>query len=97
KNLSLFNDNNFLEGCQEWLQKQFPESCSHRALKIYIKKTLLPKIGYTKDKISEKTCQTYMHALGYKYNERKKGVYYDGHKWLDVVLYRKGLLERMFK
>ncbi|CAG8594657.1 12932_t:CDS:2 [Gigaspora margarita] len=93
----LFDDDNFLEECQEWLCQQSPESCSPRALKIYIEETLLPKIGHIKDKISEKICQTYMHALGYKYDERKKGVYYDGHEQPDVVLYRKGWLERMFK
>ncbi|CAG8607515.1 15286_t:CDS:2 [Gigaspora rosea] len=66
KSISLFDDDNFLEGYQEWLRQQSPESRSPRALKIYIEKTLLSKIGHTKDKISEKTCQTYMHALEYK-------------------------------
>ncbi|CAG8486586.1 8750_t:CDS:2 [Dentiscutata erythropus] len=97
KSISLLDDDNFLEGCQEWLRQQSPESRSPRALKMYIEETLLPKIGHTKDIISEKTCHTYMHALGYKYDERKKGVYYDGHERPDVVLYRKGWLERMFK
>ncbi|CAG8832646.1 3582_t:CDS:2, partial [Gigaspora margarita] len=62
------------------LWQQSPESRSFRALKMYIEEILLPKIGHTKDKISEKTCHTYMHTLGYKYDERKKGVYYDEHK-----------------
>ncbi|CAG8533428.1 16024_t:CDS:2 [Dentiscutata heterogama] len=46
----------------------------------------LSKSRHTKDIISKKTCHTYMYALGYKYDERKKGVYYDGHEWLDVVI-----------
>ncbi len=50
-----------------------------------------------KDTISEKTCQNYMHLWGYKYDERKKGVYYDGHEWPDVVSYRKEWLKRIFK
>ncbi|RIB28788.1 hypothetical protein C2G38_2311310 [Gigaspora rosea] len=29
--------------------------------------------------------------------KEKKCVYYDKHKWPNVVLYRKGWLERMFK
>ena len=37
-----------------------------------------------------------MQLQGYKYDERKKGVYYDGHERLDVVEYRKGWLKRMF-
>ncbi|CAG8838364.1 31373_t:CDS:2, partial [Gigaspora margarita] len=86
-----------IKGYQEWLHQQSSKSHFPRALKIYIEKILLPKIEHTKDKISEKTYQTYMHALGYKYNKRNKDVYYDGHKWPDVVLYRKRWLERMFK
>ena len=38
-----------------------------------------------------------MYLWGYKYDERKKGVYYDGHERPDVVKYRKEWLERMFK
>jgi hypothetical protein len=38
-----------------------------------------------------------MHLWGYKYDERKKGVYYDGHERLDVVIYRKDWLKRMFE
>ncbi|CAG8706429.1 21423_t:CDS:2, partial [Dentiscutata erythropus] len=32
-----------------------------------------------------------------EYDERKKGVYYDGHERPDVVAYRKEWLERMFR
>ena len=37
-----------------------------------------------------------MHLQGYKYDKRRKGVYYDGHERLDVVAYRKEWLKRMF-
>ncbi len=37
-----------------------------------------------------------MYLWGYKYDERRKGIYYDGHKRLDVMEYKKGWLERMF-
>ena len=93
----LLHDKDFAEGCREWLQKQPPELRSPGALKMYIEEILLPKMmGCTKDTISEKTCQTYMRMLGYKYNERKKGVYYDGHERPDVVAYRKEWVKRMF-
>ena len=38
-----------------------------------------------------------MYIWGYKYNEKKKGVYYDRYEWLDVVMYRKEWLKRMFE
>ena len=68
-------------------------------LKRYIEETLFPKLvsHIKKDTISEKTCRNYMHLWGYKYDERKKGVYYDGHERPDVVKYKKEWLERMFE
>ncbi|CAB4417942.1 unnamed protein product [Rhizophagus irregularis] len=38
-----------------------------------------------------------MHLWGYKYDEKKKGVYYDGYERPDVVKYRKEWLKRMFE
>ena len=38
-----------------------------------------------------------MYLWGYKYDERKKGVYYDEHERPDVVKYRKEWLKRMFE
>jgi hypothetical protein len=38
-----------------------------------------------------------MHFWGYKYDEKKKGVYYDRHERPDVVKYRKEWLKRMFE
>ena len=35
-------------------------------------------------------------SMGYRYDERKKGIYYDGYKRLNVVEYRKEWLKRMF-
>ena len=37
-----------------------------------------------------------MHLWGYSYDERRKGVYYDGHERSDVVIYRNEWLKRMF-
>ena len=34
--------------------------------------------------------------MGYKYDERRKGVYYNKYEWSDVVAYRKEWLKRMF-
>ncbi|KAF0360607.1 hypothetical protein F8M41_014311 [Gigaspora margarita] len=86
---SLFDNKNFLKECKKWLQQQSLESQSPRALKMYIKKTLLLKIRHTKDTISKKTYYTYLDALEYRYDEKKKGVYYDKHEQPDVLIYKK--------
>ncbi|CAB5365859.1 unnamed protein product [Rhizophagus irregularis] len=96
---SLLNDEDFKEECQVWLRQQKPESRTPGNLKTYIEGTVFPKLtGHIKkDTISEKTCRNYMHFWGYKYDERKKGVYYDGHERSDVVIYRQEWLKRMFE
>ncbi|GBB92112.1 hypothetical protein RclHR1_19680002 [Rhizophagus clarus] len=95
---SLLDDEDFKEECLTWLRQQKPESCTPENLKIYIEGMVFLKLtGHIKkDIILEKTCQNYMHLWGYKYDERKKGVYYDGHERPDVIKYRKEWLERMF-
>ncbi|PKY46319.1 hypothetical protein RhiirA4_320161 [Rhizophagus irregularis] len=96
---SLINDEDFKNECQVWLRQQTPESRSPTNLKKYIEETVFPKLtGHIKkETISEKTCRNYMHFWGYKYDEKKKGVYYDGHERPDVVEYRKEWLKRMFE
>ena len=75
------------------------KSRTPKNLKVYIERTVFPKLtGHIKkDTISEKTCWNYMYLWGYKYDERKKGVYYDRYERLDVVKYRKEWLKRMFE
>ncbi|CAB5376582.1 unnamed protein product [Rhizophagus irregularis] len=96
---SLLNDKDFKNKCQIWLRQQMPESRSPTNLKTYIEETVFPKLtGHIKkETISEKTCRNYMHLWGYKYDEKKKDVYYDGHERPDVVKYRKEWLKRMFE
>ncbi|CAG8578641.1 11272_t:CDS:2 [Scutellospora calospora] len=88
----------FSNDCQAWLHQQKPESRSPEALKIYIEGTVFPQIAENikKNSISERTCRTYMHLWGFRYNEKRKGVYYDGHERPDVVIYRREWLNRMF-
>ncbi|CAG8727214.1 7226_t:CDS:2 [Dentiscutata erythropus] len=66
KVIGLLENEVFLNGCREWLQKQSLEFCSSKALKMHIEEVLLPKIKNAKNIISEKMCRIYMHALGYK-------------------------------
>jgi len=88
----------FVNQCQKWLRQQKPEFRLSKELKNYIEETVFPKMtGYIKkDTISEETCRKYMHIWGYKYDEKRKDVFYDGHERPDVVQYRKEWLKRMF-
>ncbi|CAG8841048.1 32008_t:CDS:2, partial [Racocetra persica] len=36
--------------------------------------------------ISERTCRNYMYSWGFKYDKRRKGIYFDGHKRPDMNL-----------
>ncbi|CAG8536262.1 15820_t:CDS:2 [Cetraspora pellucida] len=95
---SLINDEDFSEDCIEWLRQQKPEVCTPSNLKAYIENTLFSKlIGHIKeDTISEKTCRNYMYSWGFKYNERRKGIFFDGHERPDVLVYRNKWLKKMF-
>ncbi|CAG8592250.1 19196_t:CDS:2 [Cetraspora pellucida] len=64
----------------------------------YIEDTLFPKlIGHIKeDTILKRTCRNYMYLWGFKYDERRKSIFFDGHEKPDVVAYRNEWLKRMF-
>ncbi|CAG8825335.1 6606_t:CDS:1, partial [Cetraspora pellucida] len=36
-----------------------------------------------------------MHLWGFRYDEKRKDVYYDGHERSDIVIYRREWLNRM--
>ncbi len=50
-----------------------------------------------KNTISEKTYWNYIYLWEYKYDKRRKRVYYNRYKWLDIVKYKKEWLKRMFE
>ncbi len=49
-----------------------------------------------KDTIAKKTCQNYIYLWKYRYDKKKKSIYYDRYKRLDVIEYKKRWLKRMF-
>ncbi len=67
-------------------------------LKMYIEEMLFSNLtgNIKKNTISEKICQNYMYLQEYRYDERRKGIYYDGYERLDVVEYKKEWLKKMF-
>ncbi|KAF7308048.1 hypothetical protein MKEN_01167100 [Mycena kentingensis (nom. inval.)] len=62
-----------------------------RALRAYVQNTLFPRIGVKtglKQTISLSTAREWMAKFGWKYQEHKKALYFDGHERPDVVEYR---------
>ncbi|CAG8610173.1 18530_t:CDS:2, partial [Acaulospora morrowiae] len=95
----LIKNKDFSDNCQAWLHQKKPESCSPNALKMYIEGIVFLQMveQIKKNTISERTYRTYMHLWGFRYDEKKKGIYYDGHERSDVVIYRREWLNRMFE
>ncbi|CAG8754004.1 8187_t:CDS:1 [Dentiscutata erythropus] len=95
---SLINDEDFSESCKEWLRQQKLEARISSNSKAYIKDILFPKlIGHIKkDTILKRTCRSYIYSWGFRYNERRKGIYFDSHERPDVVAYRNKWVKRMF-
>ena len=54
----------------------------------------LDEIGSRKKKISLRTAQRWLHAMGWRYGRKKNGMYVDGHEREDVVEYRREFIER---
>ena len=63
--------------------------------KQYIEDFILPERAEIRKTISIRTAERWLHILGYKYKGYRKGIYYDGHEWEDVVTYQKEFLEVM--
>ncbi|CAG8596865.1 7920_t:CDS:2 [Cetraspora pellucida] len=95
---SLIKNKDFSDDCRAWLHNQKPESRSPGALKMYIERTVFLQMAeqIKKNTISERTCRTYMHLWGFRYDKKRKEVYYNGHERADVVIYRREWLNRMF-
>jgi hypothetical protein len=54
----------------------------------------LDEIGSRKKKISLRTAQRWLHAMGWRYGRKKNGMYIDGHEREDVVEYRREFIGR---
>ena len=52
------------------------------------------KLGMKACGIHIQTAQRWLHKLSWRYRQKKKGMYIDGHKRADVVEYQKGFVER---
>jgi hypothetical protein len=52
------------------------------------------KLGTKARGIHVRTAQRWLHKLSWRYRQKKRGMYIDGHEREDVVEYRKGFVER---
>ena len=52
------------------------------------------QLGTRAHGIHIRTAQRWLHKLSWRYQQKKKGMYIDGHEREDVVEYRKGFIER---
>ena len=52
------------------------------------------KLGTKARGIHVRTARRWLHKLSWRYRQKKKGMYIDGHERADVVEYRKGFVER---
>lgn len=52
------------------------------------------KLGTKAHGIHIRTARRWLHKLSWRYQQKKKGMYIDGHEREDVVEYRKGFVER---
>ena len=52
------------------------------------------KLGTKARGIHIRTARRWLHKLSWRYQQKKKGMYIDGHEREDVVEYRKGFVER---
>jgi transposase len=63
-----------------------------RGLKRYMEVELFPQIHLKVGKgVSLQTARKFLHQEGFQYTEHKKSLYYNGHKWPDVVEYHQNI------
>lgn len=55
---------------------------------------ILTRVGVCKPTIAERTARNWLKKLSWRYEEKRNGMYIDGHEREDVVLYRKGFIAR---
>ena len=98
KTKSMMSDEDVEYKCIQWLRTCKKNERTPKKFARFVCDTLLPEtIGAVGKRISDRTAERWMKALGYKYGAWKKGVYVDGHEREDVVIYRKVFLERMME
>jgi hypothetical protein len=57
----------------------------------------LEAAGIQHRQISERTARQWLKRFQWRYSQKKKGMYIDGHEWDDVVAYRQQFVSRFFK
>jgi hypothetical protein len=107
---SLITHEDVMVACLEWVRTD-PENKDGVCLdkfRTYVSEKIIPNIvegklygtekaeAATNGGISERTAARWLAALGLNYDEKRKGVYFDGHERADVRQYRDVFIGRMF-
>lgn len=88
KTIRLIDDEDIAERCHMWIRSQ--KGVTPSKFKEFVEKKLLKDSGITKNKsISLVTASRWLNVLGYKFQQNRQDVYYDGHERPDVIEYRK--------
>lgn len=96
KTRSLILDEDVRTACRSWLRSQVPDSVCGAAFANWLGSQLHLKLNLSNPvTVSVPTAVRWMHELGLRYNDFRRGVYYDGHEREDVVQYRELFLRRM--
>jgi len=96
KTVSLIDDEDVRADCLEYLRGLSESEVSPKSLLKFVNEELLPKYtGSPHSSICLRTAQNWLYVLNFRFQERKKGVYVDGHEREDVVEYRREFLQRM--
>ncbi|KAJ6483382.1 hypothetical protein C8R45DRAFT_788071, partial [Mycena sanguinolenta] len=83
-NESLLVDEGLCTDIKLFLQEIGNHITAEKVVEFLSRPEIMEKHGITR-KISVRTARRYLHALGYRYTELKKGQYTDGHEREDVV------------
>ena len=84
---TLVDNEAVLHGVHRYLAAQNLGSITPHLLCHHVNEVIIPALQLTKKEttITEQTAVNWLKKLGYSCKNVKKGVYFDGHEWPDVI------------
>ena len=96
KTRSLILDEDVIAACRTWLRSQVSDALCGAAFANWLGSQLHLNLNLSNPvNVSVPTAVRWMHELGLRYIDFRRGVYNDGHEREDVVQYRELFLRRM--
>ncbi|RHZ82197.1 hypothetical protein Glove_112g2 [Diversispora epigaea] len=88
KHKRFIDDEDIALKCQQWIRQESRlNGINLSQFKEYINNIILPGLGETKKSIGLQTARRWLKILGCKFEEYRKGMYFDGHERKDVITY----------